>query len=311
MIYPIEAQRVKSRLIMTEFLKSKMRQFMAIAASVGIAASLTSCQLKPRQAQAVAANPAPVAGEVETAKSTTVATKQPSAIATKPPKVIFFAIDKTGSAKSSKLPNLTIELQMPLLEAVKKDGGEVRAGNVCTDSDLALASFYSEEPPTLGVSLPQKPTLETAGNPLNLPKLNAEYRKQMAIYQQREAAYKQEVTARDRANEQRMGPFISRMKELLKQPANCGATDIIGMMKRADLYFGEPDSGWKQKPHKVAILITDGLETVKANPQPIEWTSKAEVVLVSSGGEAGILKPLLTNTPFESIDAAVRYVIGH
>lgn len=90
---------------MTEFLKSKMGQFMAIAASVGIAASLTGCQLKPRQAQAVAANPAPVVGEVETTKSITVATKQPSAIATKPPKVIFIAIDKTGSAKPSKIHN--------------------------------------------------------------------------------------------------------------------------------------------------------------------------------------------------------------
>jgi hypothetical protein len=296
---------------MTEFLKSKMGQFMAIVASVGIAASLTGCQPKLRQAQAVAANPAPMVGEVETAKSITVATKQPSAIATKPPKVIFIAIDKSLSTKSSKIPNLTIDPVIALVQTVKEVGGEVRAGNVCTDSDLALASFYSKEPPTLGISLPQKPTLQTAGNPLYLPKLNVEYRKQMAIYQQREAAYKQAVAARDRANEQKMGTFISRMKELLKQPANCGATDIIGMMKRADLYFGEPDSGWKQKPHEVAILITDGLETVKANPKPIEWTSKAEVVLVSSGGEAGILKPLLTNTPFESIEAAVRYVIGH
>jgi hypothetical protein len=296
---------------MTEFLKSKMGQFMVIVASVGIAASLTGCQPKLRQAQAVAANPAPVVGEVETAKSITVATKQPSTIATKPPKVIFIAIDKTGSAKSSKIPNLTIDPVISLAQTVKEVGGEVRAGNVCTDSDLALASFYSEEPPTLGISLPQKPTLQTAGNPLNLPKLNAAYRKQLAIYQQREAAYNQEVAARDRANKQKMGTFISRMKELLKQPANCGATDIIGMMKRANLYFGEPDSGWKQKPHEVAILITDGLETVQANPKPIEWTSKAEVVLVSSGGEAGILKPLLTNTPFDSIDAAVRYVIGH
>lgn len=295
---------------MTEFLKSKMRQFMAIGAAFGVAASLTGCQLKPRQAQAVAANPA-VAGEVETAKSTTVATKQPSEIATKPPKVIFIAIDKTGSAKSSKIPNLTIDPVISLAQTVDKVGGEVRAGNVCTDSDLALVSFYSEEPPTLGISLPQKPTIKTAGNPLNLATLNLAYRQQLAIYRQREAAYQQEVAARDRVNKQKMGTFISRMKELLKQPANCGATDIIGMMKRADLYFNEPDSNWKQKPHEVAILITDGLETVKANPQPIEWTSKAEVVLVSSGGEAGILKPLLTNTPFESIDAAIRHVIGH
>jgi hypothetical protein len=296
---------------MMKLLRPKIDKFIAIGASFWIAGCLTGCQIKPRQAQAVAANPAPVVSEVETDKSKIVARKQLSEIATKPPKVIFIAIDKTGSAKSSKIPNLTIDPVISLAQTVKEVGGEVRAGNVCTDSDLALASFYSEEPPTLGISLPQKPTIETAGNPLNLPKLNAEYRKQLAIYRQREATYNQEVAARDRANEQKIGTFISRMKELLKQPANCGATDIIGMMKRAGLYFNEPDANWKQKPHKVAILITDGLETVKANPQPIEWTSQAEVMLVSSGGEAGILKPLLTNTPFESIDAAVRHVIGH
>ena len=123
---------------MTEFLKSKMSQFMVIGAAFGVAVCLTGCQ-KPRQAQALSANPAPVVGEVETAKFITVATKQPSAIATKPPKVIFIAIDKTGSAKSSKIPNLTIESLIPLVRAVAKNRGEVRAGNVCTDSDLALA----------------------------------------------------------------------------------------------------------------------------------------------------------------------------
>lgn len=282
---------------------------MAFGASLGIAACLTGCQLKPRQAQAVPANPAPVVGEVETGKSTTVATKQPSEIAIKPPEVFFIANDKTGSVKSSKIPNLTIDPVISLAQSVAKNGGEVRMGNVCTDSDLPLASFYASEPPSLPNPPPQKPTLQTAGNPLNLPKLNVEYRQQLALYQQREAAYNREVAERERANKQKMGTFISQVKELLKQPANCGATDIIGMMNRADLYLNEPDSNWKQKPRKVAILITDGLETVKANPKPIEWTSKAEVVLVSSGGEAGILKPLLTNTPFDSINAAVRYVI--
>jgi hypothetical protein len=296
---------------MTEFLKSKFDKLIAIGAAVGMVVCLTGCQLKPRQAQAVAANPTPVAGEVETNKSTTVATKQPPEIANlKPPMVIFIAIDKTGSAKSSKIPNLTIDPVISLVQTVAKNSGELRVGNVCTDSDLALASFYASELPSpLDIQLPQKPTIQTAGNPLNLPKLNVEYRKQLAIYQQREAAYKQEVAARDRSNQQKMGIFVSQVKKLLEQPANCGATDIIGMMKRADLYMNEPDANWKQKPRKVAILITDGLETVKANPKPIEWTSKAEVVLVSSGGEAGILKPLLTNTPFESIDAAVRYVV--
>jgi hypothetical protein len=296
---------------MTELFKSKIDKFIAIGAAFGMAVGLAGCQLKPRQAQAVAANPAPVVSEVEP-NIKTVATKQPSAIANlKPPQVIFIAIDKSLSTKSSKIPNLTIEPVIALAQTVAKNSGELRAGNVCTDSDLALASFYSSELPSPLDPPPQQPTLQIAGNPLNLPKLNVAYRKQLAIYQQREAAYNQEVAARDRSNQQKMSTFVSQMKKLLEQPANCGATDIIGMMKRADLYFGEPDSGWKQKPHQVAILITDGLETVKANPKPIEWTSKAEVVLVSSGGEAGILKPLLTNTPFESIDAAIRYVIGH
>jgi hypothetical protein len=296
---------------MKELLRPKIDKFMAIGVSFGIAACLTGCQIKPRQAQAVAANPAPVVADAETDKSKLVAAKQPSTIANlKPPQVIFISVDKTGSVKSSKIPSLTIDPVKTLAQAGAKGGVEIRIGNVCTDSDRPLASFYISEPPLPLDQPPQKPTLQTAGNPLNLSKLNVDYRKQLAIYQQREAEYKQEVAARDRQIEQKIVTFTSNVEKLLKQPANCGATDIIGMMKRADLYLNEPDTNWRQKPRKVAILITDGLETVKANPKPIEWTSKAEVVLVSSGGEAGILKPLLTNTPFESIDAAVRYVIG-
>ena len=133
----------------------------------------------------------------------------------------------------------------------------------------------------------------------------------MAIYQQREAAYQQEVADRDRLVKVKIDKFMTEIDELLKKPAKCGATDIIGMMKRVDLYLSEPNPSWKQQPQKVAILITDGLETVMARPQPIDWKSKAEVVLVSSGGQAGILKPLLSQTqPFESIDGAFRYVLG-
>ena len=69
----------------------------------------------------VVANPTPVAGEVETAKPKIVATRQPPAIANlKPPMVIFIAIDKTGSAKSSKIPNLMIDQVISLAQAVAK-----------------------------------------------------------------------------------------------------------------------------------------------------------------------------------------------
>jgi hypothetical protein len=308
----------------------KINKLIAICLSSATAAYLTGCQMKERQDQAVATNPTPVVvapvatpqpsatadsiavvGEVQTGKSPTVTTPQPSEAANlKPPQIIFITNDKTGSTKSSKVPSLTIDSVMPLVREVAKYGGEVRIGNTCTDSDLPLVAFYSPEPPSPVGTPPQKPTLQTAGNPLNLPKLNTEYRKQLEAHQQQEAARNHEVAERDRSNAQKMDTFSTRVQALLKQPANCGATDIIGMMKRADLYMNEPDGNWRQKPRKVALLITDGLETVKANPKPIEWTAKAEVVLVSSGGEAGILKPLLTNTPFESIDAAVRYIIG-
>jgi hypothetical protein len=278
----------------------------------GMASGLTGCKLNPSKADIPPANTtSKIVDRAVTIESNPISRQPTPTVNTSPPFVIFIAIDKTGSVTTSKIPSLTIDQVKSLAQAVAKVGGEIRLGDVCTDSDRPLASFYISEPPTpLAAVELQKPTLQTAGNPLDLPKLNAEYRKQLASYQQQKAAHDKEVAARDRLIEQKMATFTSSVAGLLKQSAKCGATDIVGMAKRADLYLNEPNSNWRQQPRRVAMLITDGLETVKAHPQPIEWTSKAEVVLVSSGGEAGILKPLLTNTPFESIDAAIRYVIG-
>lgn len=249
------------------------------------------------------ASTSPIADQAVIKK--TLATNSP-----KQPFKIFISIDRTGSTVSSKIPSLQFSQLERLARAAAKVGAEIRLGVICTDSDLPLLAFFVPEPLVAPEQLPPAPTSASVDNMLKLPKLRADYQKIVAAYQQAEAEYQQKVAAREQLIETEIAN-LKRGFELLQNKPECGATDIYGMLKRADLYLNEVNPTWTQTPRKLALLVTDGIETVNTTkPQPFEWTNKSEVVLVSSGAEVGILKPLLKNAPYESIDGAIRYIIA-
>jgi hypothetical protein len=225
-----------------------------------------------------------------------------------PPILVFGSLDKTGSAPSSKIPNAASKDFQPIVEKIKQQGGEIRVGIICDDSDKPLASFYLAEPPTI----PTAPDpLPKAGkvNPLELPKLRKEHSAKVAEYDKQMASYKTLVAERNKEADRRSQDFITQLDALTSKPSSCQSTDIVGMVKRGDLFLSETNR-WQQTPKKFALLITDGVETRQAPPKSLRFTSEPKVVLVSSGGQTGILQPLLgdNNQPYESIASAVRFI---
>ncbi|WP_310413585.1 hypothetical protein [Chamaesiphon sp. OTE_8_metabat_110] len=234
------------------------------------------------------------------------ANPQPPAISS--PVRIYVAIDRTFSVGASKIPTLKLDNLQPLLELVKKVGGEIRVAEVCTSS-VRLNSFYLSEPPLA----PQTPTpMPKSGtvNPLELPKLQKQYDLQAKVYQQQLSSYQQAMASRQQEAQQNSTEFTTKISKVLAQPANCQASDVVGTIERGDLYLSEAGN-WRQPPRNVALLITDGLETAQNNPKQVKFASNPQVLLVSSGGRAGILQPLLGgNKPYESIEGAVRFITG-
>ena len=238
---------------------------------------------------------------------TAVANPQPPAISS--PVRIYVAIDRTASVGASKIPTLKLDNLQPLLELVKKVGGEVRVAEICTSSDLRLNSFYMPEPPLAPQSPAPMPKPGTV-NPLELPKLQKQSELEAKAYQQQLSAYDRVMALRQQQAQRNSAEFTTKISKVLEQPPNCKASDLVGMVERGDLYLSEAGN-WRQMPRNIALLITDGLETVRNNPKKVEFASKPQVLLVSSGGRAGILQPLLgSNKPYESIEGAVRFITG-
>lgn len=129
---------------------------------VGLAWGLTACS-----------SPSPIPA---------AANPQPPVLLSSPVR-IYVAIDRTASVGASKIPKLKLDNLQPLLELVKKVGGEVRVAEICTSSDLRLNSFYMPEPPLAPQPPAPMPKPGTV-NPLELPKLQKQSEIQAKAYQQ-------------------------------------------------------------------------------------------------------------------------------
>jgi hypothetical protein len=224
-----------------------------------------------------------------------------------PPVITFVSLDKTGSTVSSKIPTAKNTDFQPLVEQIKQQGGEIRVGIVCDDSDKPLASFYLAEPPTIPTE--PEPLAKTGKvNPLDLPRLRKEHSAKVTAYEKQMANYKNLVAERDKEADRRSQEFNTKLDALINKNSNCQSSDIVNMVKRGNLFLSETNK-WKQTPKKFALLITDGIETRQTAPKSLQFSSAPQVVIVSSGGQTGILQPLLgDNKPYESIESAVRHI---
>jgi hypothetical protein len=137
------------------------------------------------------------------------ANPQPPAVLSSPVR-IYVAIDRTASVNASKIPNLKLDNLKPLLELVKKVGGEIRVAEICTSSDLRLNSFYMPEPP-LATHPPAAMPKPGTVNPLELTKLKQQYERQATAYQQQLSTYDRAMTLRQQQAQRNSAEFTTKI----------------------------------------------------------------------------------------------------
>jgi hypothetical protein len=104
--------------------------------------------------------------------------------------------------------------------------------------------------------------------------------------------------------------FLKATKPILAASPTCKATDIVGGIKRADLFLNERQPAGAIPARKVSFFVTDGEHNTTAETKPPEMKSKPEIVIVSPGSGAGMLEHLQPSK-FDSIDAAIEYILSH
>jgi hypothetical protein len=222
---------------------------------------------------------------------------------TKPPVQMVFNIDLTGSSDENRVVTPTIEQVGDGAEIVKRSGGDFRVAVTCSKSDTSMLGVSFAEPEA---ELPplEAPPDEKKINPLKRTEARLQYQAKQVQYAQQQQKHQQRKAARNTANDLKLKELLAKVQPLLKLRGTCNSTDIVGMTKRANLFFNEPYPTKGQPARRVALLVTDGLETVRKHPEMVKFADGTEVIIVCGGGETGIL----TGQQFESLDSAIRYL---
>jgi hypothetical protein len=217
-------------------------------------------------------------------------------------------LDKTGSTEQNKIPNFTEEQLRTIAKALQERSGEFRLLALCSDSDKVLAHLkipVSATSPAAVAPLPEENTM----NSIEYAKLQEEREGKVAAYSQQKAAFDRANQAQKLANELAIATFLKEAKPILAKAPTCRATDIVGGIKRVDLYLTERQPAGAIPARKVAFFVTDGEHNTTPATKPPEMKSKAEIVVVSPGSGAGMLEQL-NPVKFESIDAAIADILS-
>lgn len=221
----------------------------------------------------------------------------PTALSVEMPLALATMFDQTASANSTRTEQPNLPELMPLIERIKRSGGELAMGLIRDRSNRPLLRLRIEPPPIA----PNRPS--NGGNTYEVARRLDQYD---ADY--REFQYKYDIWQQT-ANE-RIKVFVEALRALLAQPANARRTDLFNALARADLFLSEASLGFgtTTRPLKMILLVSDGKDNVGAKIPAMR--SNARIIVVNGVGSLGSLERL--NPPplqFESFEAAVRFIV--
>lgn len=222
--------------------------------------------------------------------------RQPLIVATPQPLRVVIFVDQTASIQTARVPRVCSAAIAPLLDRIGTAGGEAALGFIRDRSDAPLIRVYVPEPPRIAVA----PVAQGRSNVFRAAALK---RRADAEQEQYSAA----VEAWRRKGALRLNAFRSAIEPLLAKPNDARRTDIHAALLRAEVFVGEPTT-FRHPSRSVVILVTDGVDTV-TKAELTTFSGSAELLLVNGTGAQGTLGSLHP-LRFESLDAAVRYVVG-
>lgn len=210
-----------------------------------------------------------------------------------PTRVAIF-LDKTGSVKESGVEQVQADDLKPLIEHLRRHGGEIGIGFIRDRSDRPLLRLRIDTPPVA----PTEPS--DIKNPF-------ERANRMATYQEERKRYEEELEDWDSQTSSEIDRYLSVVAKKLGQKADAQRTDFWGAVRRANLFLRESDASWAHPTKRFAIFITDGEDNVKT---PAELpASGAMIILVNASTSVAALEKL-NPVYFDSARAAFRFVVA-
>jgi len=259
---------------------SIFRTILSIAVLVVVALVQSGCSTTPM----------PAAAKSEPAQVSAAAQTKP----TRSPLRIALIQDKSLSTGETRTPQLKVEDLDPLLELLGLMGGELAVGIIHDRSNLAFARLRIDAGPE------EPAAVVESDNPFERRDQRAAQRKLKEKFEEREQSWREDMQTR-------IGEFQGAVDPMLSMAADANHSPVWDAVKRADLFLSESDSDGNTEPRRYAVLITDGIDDVGARPVPIN--SRTRILVVNGAGQLGALA-VLKPQRFESIAAAVRYIVG-
>jgi len=211
------------------------------------------------------------------------------------PVAIAILLDKTASAPDYAVPAPTADAFSPLIELVRRHGGDFRAGEITERKPDAMIRLHLTPPP---ICLPA-PLGDTTGNAFIDQQVMEEYETRKADYDHAHAEWQA-------AANQDTTRFQEDLQQLLAKPATALHTDIFDALHRAMWFLGEPQAPEQRPAHRYLLLLTDGRDNVHA--ASVTLPSDIRVLVVNGRGSIGALEPLRP-LRFESLAAAVDFIV--
>jgi hypothetical protein len=203
--------------------------------------------------------------------------------------------DQSESMTQARVPQVSADNLLPLLEELRINGGELAVGLIRDRSDAPLTRVFVPAPPAQPLIATRKST--------NIFEKAQERKREQA----ERARYEAQLGEWSADVEGRINEFADSVAPVFDAAADAPATDIHSALLRADVFVSEPSVS-AQPVRNVVILLTDGVETVNSKV-PAQFSAPAELLVVNGTGTVGHLEALQP-LRFEALDAAIRYVIA-
>lgn len=203
--------------------------------------------------------------------------------------------DKSGSTGQTRTPQISMEHIDLLVNFIRPCGGEIGFGLINEQSNSSLHRLRIEVPPS---GAPKEP--DKNGNPFQVQREMAEYRKAKVKFDQSVQAFESET-------DRRIATFKSQISSLLDAPATAPRSDFFGGIQRANLFLSENSAAWPSPPHQVLLIVGDGLDNVHSKHEALQKATR--LILVNGSASVGSLTSL-SPTRFENIESAIQFLIA-
>lgn len=245
-----------------------------------LALSLDGCSVESAPAQAPAVE---IGSRLEAAKPAECRLRR-----------LLLVVDQSASTQKTLVPRVSEADVARLVAMATKCGGELATGFVPPRGNAALARLVV-------------PLLESATSPVpRAAETGNVFQTALLVETDRLARQAKDSAAADTraAFASALNRYVEAITPLLRRNYDGSSTPLCDVLHLGSVFFDEP--AIRTEPQRIALVVGDGLETVKSTSCAAGF--KADVLVVVNGsGEAGALSGAAPRK-FGTLNAALAYL---